>query len=78
MSRPKPFPPKVDVNPDNAKVRPAGEAVPQEPVHEAAQAASKADRLSTLRHALNIARRTGKHERAEHLVAQITELEKQP
>jgi hypothetical protein len=73
---PKPYPPGP-LGPNPANVPGVdGDAPPaQEPHHSAVHAVSVADRLTTLRHALNVARRMGKHERADQLEKAIKELE---
>jgi len=71
-----PFPPgPLGPNPANVPGVDGVDPPAQEPAHTGAQAASRADRLATLRHALNVARRTGKDRRAAELVAAIRELE---
>jgi hypothetical protein len=70
MRLPKPFPPKVDVNPDNAKVRPAGEAVPPEAHHQAVHAVSRAQQRTRLLEEAAYQRRLGREARAAELEAE--------
>lgn len=71
---PKPFPPKVDVNPDNALVRPAGEAHTPEPLHKAVEALTRAKKRVGLMNAAQVARKQGLLLRAASLEAELAAL----
>lgn len=70
MRLPKSFPPKVETNPDNALVRPAGEAVSPEPHHEAVHAVSRAQQRTRLLAEATYQRRLGREARAAKLEAE--------
>jgi len=72
MRLPKPFPPKVDVNPDNAKVRSVGEPPDtSEAHHKAVEAVARAQHRVRLMEAARMARKQGKLLRAASLEAEL-------